>query len=246
MRPLPKSARANRWISSEKRASYDFLNSPLASRTGRSYCLIRRRRTGPRRRQKDETTMTSTTTEICFYDGCTSLATEHDRVGDLACPLHAAQSEKYVVVEDFDGSWLDEASAARAESILVAAGWMVTIRRPRRGEIEATYEVRPAAISRSSAARSRSRSRWTRRFARPRRRRDSGHDPRRRGRRGGATSDRPRPRGVPDGDGRGAEPRHYPAGAAAGGTTRGRRMARAARWGASARVARHRLDSLAR
>ena len=87
--------------------------------------------------------MTSTTTEICFYDGCTSLATEHDRVGDLACPLHAAQSEKYVVVEDFDGSWLDEASAARAESILVAAGWMVTIRRPRRGEIEATYEVRP-------------------------------------------------------------------------------------------------------
>ena len=85
--------------------------------------------------------MTSTTTETCCYEGCTDAAIEHDCDGDLACPLHDAQSEKYVVVEALDGRWLDEASAARVESILVAAGWMVTIRRPRRGEIEDTYLV---------------------------------------------------------------------------------------------------------
>ena len=80
----------------------------------------------------------------CCYEGCTDTdtATEHDCDGDLACPLHAARSERYVVVEDLDdGSWLDEASAERAESILDDAGWTVTIRRPRRNEIEGTYLV---------------------------------------------------------------------------------------------------------
>ena len=66
------------------------------------------------------TTTTETTT--CCYEGCTRTATEHDHDGDFACELHAAQSEKYVVVENLDdGTWLDEASAeqrARAEDLV--------------------------------------------------------------------------------------------------------------------------------
>lgn len=86
------------------------------------------------------TTTTETTT--CCYEGCTRTATEHDHDGDFACELHAAQSESYVVVENLDdGTWLDEASAERAESILGEAGWTVSIRRPRSGEIEETYLV---------------------------------------------------------------------------------------------------------
>lgn len=86
------------------------------------------------------TTTTETTT--CCYEGCTRTATEHDHDGDFACELHAAQSEKYVVVENLDdGTWLDEASAERAESILDDGGWTVSIRRPRGGEAEATYLV---------------------------------------------------------------------------------------------------------
>ena len=86
--------------------------------------------------------MNTTTTDTCCYEGCTRTATDHDADGDLACEFHAAQSEKYVVVENLDdGSWLDEASAKRAESILDDGGWTVSIRRPRSGEAEATYLV---------------------------------------------------------------------------------------------------------
>ena len=84
----------------------------------------------------------TTSTATCCYEGCTRTATDHDHDGDLACEFHAAQSESYVVVEDLDdGPWLDEAGAERVESILGEAGWTVSIRRPRSGEIEETYLV---------------------------------------------------------------------------------------------------------
>lgn len=85
--------------------------------------------------------MKTTTTTTCCYDGCDHTASEHDHDGDLACPLHAAQSEEYVVVADLtSGPWLDAASAERAESILSDAGWTVTVREPRgHGEAEGTY-----------------------------------------------------------------------------------------------------------
>lgn len=82
------------------------------------------------------------TTTTCCYEGCALAATEHDHDGDLACDFHAAQSESYVVAADLDdGAWLDEASAARAESLLDDGGWTVSIRRPRSGEAEGTYLV---------------------------------------------------------------------------------------------------------
>jgi hypothetical protein len=84
----------------------------------------------------------TTRTDTCCYESCTRTATDHDHDGDLACEFHAAQSESYVVVEDLDdGPWLDEAGAERVESILGEAGWTVSIRRPRSGEIEETYLV---------------------------------------------------------------------------------------------------------
>lgn len=84
---------------------------------------------------------TTTTLTTCCYEGCTHTATEYDTNGDLACPLHAAQSEAYVVVTDLtDGPWLDAPAAERAESLLSDAGWTVTIREPRgHGEAEGTY-----------------------------------------------------------------------------------------------------------
>lgn len=89
--------------------------------------------------------MTTTTTETttCCYEGCAHTATEYDRDGDLACPLHAAQSERYVEVCDLSGgAWLDETSAARAEAILSDAGWTVAIRAPRgHSEARGTYLV---------------------------------------------------------------------------------------------------------
>jgi hypothetical protein len=89
--------------------------------------------------------MTTTTTETttCCYEGCTHTATEYDCDGDLACPLHAAQSERYVEVCDLSGgAWLDADSAERAESILSDAGWTVAIRAPRgHSEAQGTYLV---------------------------------------------------------------------------------------------------------
>jgi hypothetical protein len=78
----------------------------------------------------------------CCWQDCHRPATDVDSDGDVACALHAAQSERYVEVTDLSGeAWLDEASAERAEALLSAAGWDIEIRSPRRCEIQATYLV---------------------------------------------------------------------------------------------------------
>lgn len=85
-------------------------------------------------------TATTTTATVCCYEGCDHTASEYDSDGDLACPLHAAQSSRYDVVTDLDeGTWCDRAVADRTEKLLRLDGWSVTIRNPRGGEAEATY-----------------------------------------------------------------------------------------------------------
>lgn len=77
---------------------------------------------------------------ICPYEGCTKLAIEHDHDGDLACEEHAAQSERWVIVECLNGGpWLDEEHAPAVEEKLEELGYDVQIRSPLRGEAEGTY-----------------------------------------------------------------------------------------------------------
>lgn len=80
------------------------------------------------------------TLSTCCYEGCDATASEYDHDGDLACPLHAAQSERYEIVADLDeGTWCNREIAARIEARLASEGWSVAIRTPRRGESLATY-----------------------------------------------------------------------------------------------------------
>jgi hypothetical protein len=89
------------------------------------------------------TTTDTTTVTVCPYEDCDAHASEYDHDGDLACPLHAAQSERYEIVTDLDdetSTWCTADIAERVEAILAAEGWRVEIREPSRsGEAEGTY-----------------------------------------------------------------------------------------------------------
>lgn len=87
-----------------------------------------------------DTPANTTPVTACCYEGCDARATDYDHDGDLACGLHAAQSERYDVVTDLDeGTWCDREIAERVEKLLAADGWTVSIRAARGGEAEGTY-----------------------------------------------------------------------------------------------------------
>lgn len=79
--------------------------------------------------------------DACSYDGCSNPANDYDCDGNEACAEHAAKSERYVIVMQFDEEWCAFTSdeAERVEAIMLERGWRVEIREPWRGEAEGTY-----------------------------------------------------------------------------------------------------------
>lgn len=85
--------------------------------------------------------------KLCCYDGGRRPATETDYEGDDACAICAAREGRaYEVVTRFDGEWVDSALAKKVSDALLADGWRVTIREPRKGEAQATYERRGSGL----------------------------------------------------------------------------------------------------
>lgn len=92
-------------------------------------------------------TTTTPATVTCCYEGCDRVANETDSDGDRCCERcywqHDIDAEFVELHNLVDGAAFDAEMARRYETLMSERGWTVTVREPRRGEIEGhTYTER--------------------------------------------------------------------------------------------------------